>query len=110
MRGVRGVRDIRGVEAHQPRDSVPVVVLRSGAKLGADPGDGGPHRALVGGLALDAEEALPAVAGFKPVDHRTHEGEVPSVQLALARGVGRWLAGRLHRHRALTRRWAVHAG
>ena len=39
--------------------------------------------------AFNPEVALPAVSGIKPLHHRTHEGEVADVQLALP--CGAWL-------------------
>ena len=68
---------------------MPVLALGGSGKLVADPGDGGAHGALVGGLAFNPEVALPAVSGIKPLHHRTHEGEVADVQLALP--CGAWL-------------------
>ena len=79
-----GVGDAGGIDAHQARGAEPVLAFRGGSELVADPGDGGAHGALVGGLAFDAEVALPAFSGIEALHHRAHEGEVADVQLALA--------------------------
>ena len=90
----RRVGDAGGVDAHQARGAEAVLALRGGGELVADPGDGGAHGALVGGLAFDAEVALPAFAGIEALDHRAHEREVADVQLALACGADRREAAR----------------
>ena len=64
----RRVGDAGGVNAHQVRGAEPVFALRRGGELVADPGDGGAHGALVGGLAFDAEVALPAFAGIEALE------------------------------------------
>ena len=85
----RRVGDAGGVEAHQTCGAKPVFALRSSGELVADPGDGGARRALVSGLAFEAEVALPAFAGIEALHHRAHEGKVADVQLALSGGA--WL-------------------
>ena len=77
---------MRGVDAHQACGAEPVLALGGGGELVADPGDGSAHGSLVGDLAFDPQVAPPALPGIEPLDHRTHEGEVTDVQLALPCG------------------------
>ena len=82
----RRVGDAGGVDAHQACGAEPVLALGGGGELVADSGDGSAHGSLVGGLAFDPQVAAPALPGIEPLDHRTHEGEVTDVQLALPCG------------------------
>ena len=90
----RRVGDAGRVDAHQARGAEPILTLRGCGELVANPGDGGAHGALVSGLSLDAEVALPAFAGIETLDHRAHEREVADVQLALPCGTDRHEAAR----------------
>ena len=75
----RRVGDAGRVDTQQARGAEPVLAFRGGGELVADPGDGGAHGALVGGLAFYAEVALPAFAGIEALDHRAHEREMADV-------------------------------